>query len=168
MELLKAIHTRRSIRSFTDKPVADEDIDKILRAAMSAPSAGNQQSWHFIVVRDKEKLAAVPAIHPYAKMVPQAQVAIIVCGRLDGKWPAFWSQDCSAATQNMLLAARDLGLATVWAGIYPETERMAGFRNVFGIPEDVLPFAIVPVGWSDTEFKEMDRFRPELVSYEKW
>lgn len=168
MELFEAILTRRSIRSFLDKPVAESDIDQLLRAAMAAPSAGNQQSWSFIVIRDKKKLAAIPAIHPYAKMLTQAPVAILVCGRIDGKWPTFWSQDCSAATQNILLAARDLGLATVWAGIYPEKERMEGMRKLFSIPGNVHPFAIVPIGYSETEFKEVDRFNPEHISYDTW
>lgn len=168
MDLFQAIHTRRSIRSYTDQEVSEEDIEKILEAAMAAPSAGNQQPWNFIVIRDKEKLAAIPEIHPHARMVKQAQVAILVCGRIDGKWPTFWSQDCSAASQNILLAARGLGLGSVWAGIYPETERMEGFRKIFGIPEDVMPFALIPLGWSETVFTEADRFRSELISYDKW
>lgn len=169
MELLDAIHTRRSIRKYLDKPVPEEMIDTILRAAMAAPSAGNQQPWHFMVITDQAKREAIPNFHPYSRMVAQAPAAILVCGDPDGKkWPTFWDQDCSAATQNMLLAARDLGLGTVWVGIYPERDRMDGFRKLFGIPQHIFPFSLVPIGWPDGKFDAVDRFRPELVHQEVW
>lgn len=169
MELLEAIHTRRSIRKFIDSPVPEEMIETILRAGMAAPSAGNQQPWHFVVITDRSRREAIPAFHPYSKMVLQAPAAILVCGDPDGKkWPTFWVQDASAATQNILLAARDLGLGTVWVGIYPEQERMDGFRRLFGLPETIIPFALVPMGWPATPFEALDRFRPELVHREVW
>jgi nitroreductase len=169
MELLEAIHTRRSVRKYLDSPVPEEMIETILRAAMAAPSAGNQQPWHFVVITDKARREAIPSFHPYSKMVPQAPVSILVCGDPTGKkWPTFWSQDCSAATQNMLLAARDLGLGSVWVGIYPEQDRMDGFRKLFAIPEHIIPFSLIPLGWSDTEFEAKDRYRPELVRRESW
>jgi len=169
MELIDAIHTRRSIRKFLAKPVPEEMITILLKAAMAAPSAGNQQPWHFIVITDRAKLDAIPAFHPYSKMVLQAPAAILVCGDPDGKkWPTFWDQDASAATQNMLLAARDLCLGTVWVGIYPEKDRMEGFRKLFAIPENIYPFALVPVGWPDGQFEAVNRFRPELVRRESW
>jgi nitroreductase len=102
-------------------------------------------------------------------MVVKAPLAILVCGAPEGrKWPTFWSQDCSAATQNILLAARDLGLGTVWVGIYPEKERIAGFRRVFELPQEIIPFALIPVGWPDGEFKILDRFNTNLVHQETW
>ena len=169
MELIEAIHTRRSIRKFLARPVPGEMIETILQAAMAAPSAGNQQPWHFIVITDRAKLDAIPAFHPYSKMVLQAPVAILACGDPDGKkWPTFWDQDLSAATQNMLLAARDLGLGTVWVGIYPEKDRMEGFRKLFAIPENIMPFSLVPIGWPDANFERLERFRPELVRRESW
>jgi nitroreductase len=169
MELLDAIHSRRSIRKFSATPVADDMIETILRAGMAAPSAGNQQPWHFVVVSDRTRLDAIPSFHPYSKMVAQAPAAILVCGDPDGKkWPTFWVQDVSAATQNMLLAARGLGLGTVWVGIYPEQDRMDGFRRLFGLPAHIVPFALVPVGWPATPFETLDRFRPELVHRETW
>jgi nitroreductase len=169
MELLKTIQTRRSIRSFQDKPVADELLTEIIQAAMLAPSAGNQQPWHFLVVNDRNTLNKVPEFHPYCKMIAEAPVAIVICGEPEGlKWPAFWVQDCSAATQNLLLAARALGLGTVWAGVYPEETRMSGARKLFNIPEDIIPFAIVPIGWPDVDFKPMDRFRPERIHQNSW
>lgn len=169
MELSEAIKTRRSIRGFLDKPVPKEILKEVLRAAMLAPSAGNQQPWHFIVVTDKEKMAKVPSFHPYCKMITKAPAAIVICGEPEGKkWPTFWPQDCSAAAQNLLLAARDLGLGTVWTGVYPEEDRMSGARKLFNIPEAVMPFAIIPIGWPDTEFKPTDRFRPELIHENSW
>jgi len=169
MELLDAIHTRRSIRKFLDKPVPEEMVETVLRAGMAAPSAGNQQPWHFLVITDKDRREAIPAFHPYSKMVVQSPVAILVCGETEGKkWPTFWDQDCSAATQNILLAARDLGLGTVWVGVYPEKDRMDGFRKLFGIPEHILPFALIPMGWPDGKFEPWDRFKPELIRRETW
>ena len=169
MELTEAIATRRSIRRFQERPVADEHIRAIIEAAMLAPSAGNQQPWHFIVITDREKLDAIPSFHPYSDMVRTAPVAILICGDpAGGPWPDFWPQDCSAAAQNALLAARGLGLGTVWVGVYPVEERMAGFRRLLAIPEHVLPFALIPVGWSDSLFQAVNRSRPERVHRETW
>lgn len=168
MDLFTAIHTRRSIRSFTEDPVADSDIDKILEAAMAAPSAGNQQSWSFIVIRDKEKLAAITKVHPYAKMLTGTTVAVLVLGKLNVKWPEFWAQDCAAATQNLVLAARGIDLASCWVGVYPEQDRMTGIRNIFAIPDDVMPFAVIPLGHSETQFKEIERFDEQRVYSEMY
>jgi len=169
MELLEAIKTRRSIRQFQDRSVSDEHVMAIIEAAMLAPSAGNQQPWHFIIISDRAKLDAIPSFHPYSKMVLLAPVAILICGDPTGKpWPDFWVQDCSAAAQNALLAARDLGLGTVWAGVYPAVDRMAGFRNLLAIPEHIVPFALIPVGWPTDAFQSVDRFKPELIHRETW
>lgn len=169
MEVMEAIRTRRSIRKFSDKPVPAEMIDSIIKAAMLAPSAGNQQPWHFIVATKREKLDQVPSYHPYAGMIRHAGVAIVVCGAPEGtKWPDFWVQDCSAATENLLLAARDLGLGTVWTGVYPLEDRIAKTRELFDIPENVIPLAIIPVGWPDAEFSSKDRYEPARVHQESW
>ena len=134
MELYEAITTRRSVRSYRDDHVADEVIERVLRAAMLAPSAGNQQPWQFIVVRDRARLDRIPSFHPYCKMIGQVGVAIIVCGDPTGKkWGDLWPQDCSAAVQNLLLAARDEGLGAVWTGVYPfEIYRSAAARSSAG------------------------------------
>lgn len=169
MELFDAIHTRRSIRKYLPKPVPQEMIEIILKAGMAAPSAGNQQPWQFVVITERARLDAIPAFHPYSKMVLQAPAAILVCGDPNGKkWPTFWDQDVSAATQNMLLAARGLGLGTVWVGIYPEKDRMEGFRKLCALPDHITPFALVPVGWPDGDFDTVNRFRPELIHRESW
>lgn len=169
MEFLDVVTTRRSIRQFRDQPVPADMVTAIIKAAMMAPSAGNQQPWHFIVINNRAKLDAIPAIHPYSRMVLQAPVAILLCGDEQVKpWTDFWVQDCSAATQNMLLAARDLGLGSVWAGIYPVEERIAGFRRLFSIPEPIVPFALVPVGWPAGDFAPADRFRPDRIHADTW
>ncbi|HKJ66048.1 MAG TPA: nitroreductase family protein [Desulfopila sp.] len=169
MELKEAIRTRRSIRKFTGEAVPQEMIQLILEAAMLAPSAGNQQPWHFVVVTDRQKLDAIPEFHPYAAMLREVQVAIVVCGAPEGtKWPDFWVQDCSAAVQNMLLAARDLGLGSVWTGIYPLEDRVEKMRELFGIPAVVYPFAVVPLGWPDAEFSAKDRYRAAAVHRNRW
>ena len=124
MELFAAMHTRRSIRKFTSQPVSDDDIRKILEAAMMAPSAGNAQPWQFIVVRDRAKLNQIKDINPYAAMAGKAPLGILVCGDLSlEKYQGFWVQDCSAAVQNMILAVHGSGLGSVWTGIYPMQDR---------------------------------------------
>ena len=172
MELYDAITTRRSVRSFRDGHVAEATIDKLLRAAMLAPSAGNQQPWKFIVVRDRAKLDGVPSFHPYCKMITQVSVAIIVCGDPTGKkWPDLWTQDLSASVQNLLLAARDEGLGAVWTGVYPLEDRMTGCRQLFNIPYHVFPFAIIPIGYPKDPkeaFKQVERYQPELVYRESY
>jgi len=159
------IWTRRSVRSFREDDVSNDLIEKLIGAAMLAPSAGNQQSWHFIVIRDKKKREAVTSYHPYCKMITQAPVAVLVCGDPEGKkWPDFWVQDCSAAVQNLLLAARGEGLGSVWTGVYPLEDRMQGCRQTFAIPPHIIPFALIPIGWpKDDSFKHVDRFKSELI-----
>jgi nitroreductase len=170
MDLYEALTTRRSIRSYRPGEVADELVDRLLEAAMLAPSAGNQQPWLFIVSRDHLKFEAIASFHPYCKMITQVPVAIMVCGDPEGKkWPDFWVQDCSAAVQNLLLAARAEGLGTVWTGVYPLQERMQKCREVFAIPEHIMPFAVIPVGWpTEGGFKKADRFRPERIHRERF
>ncbi|CCJ33014.1 nitroreductase family protein [Caloramator australicus] len=163
------IFKRRSIRKYLDKPVAKEDIDDLLRAAMAAPSAGNEQPWEFIVVDDKNVLKRIADVHPYAKMLYEAPVAIVVCGDLNKeKYKGFWVQDCSAATQNILLEATDKGLGTVWIGVYPDDTRVKDISNIFGIPSNVIPLSIVAVGYPDQEMQEVDRFDPQKIHYNKW
>lgn len=171
MELLEAIHTRRSIRAFTDAPVAEADLDTVLRAAMAAPSAGNAQPWHFIVVTDRTVLDAIPDIHPHAAMVRQAPLAIVVAAELaQEKYPGFgyWTLDCSAAVENLMLAARGLGLGTVWCGIYPRPERMEGLAKLVRLPEGVKAHALVVMGHPAQDFKRVDRFKPERIHRDRW
>jgi nitroreductase len=160
---------RRSIRKYTDEPVGDDAVERLLRAAMAAPSAGNQQPWRFVVLRDRETLARVPEAHPYAAMAPSAQVAIVVCADPGScRWPALWPQDCSAATENILIEATTIGLGAVWCSIHPLPERERGVRELLGIPEEVVPFAIVAVGHPDEAKPPADRYDPARVHHDRW
>ncbi|MHC1712156.1 MAG: nitroreductase family protein [Solidesulfovibrio sp.] len=171
MDLFEAIHTRRSIRSFTAEPVSEADMETVLRAAMAAPSAGNAQPWHFVVIHDRAILDAIPAIHAHAAMVKSAPVAIAVAAELAlEKYPGFgyWTLDCSAAVENLMLAARGLGLGTVWCGIYPRPERMEGLAKLLQFPEGVSAHALVVMGHPAQEFKRIERFNPERIHKDVW
>jgi nitroreductase len=169
MNTLEAIRSRRSVRNFVSKPVPQELIEELLRAAMSAPSAGNQQPWQFLVIRNRELLDSITSVTPNAKMCREAQAAILVCGdKSKEKYDGFWVQDCSAATQNILLAAHDRGLGAVWTGIYPIPERVSGFRDLFELPEDIVPFCLVPLGFPAREVPPVDRYRGERVHFDSW
>ncbi|MDP1629751.1 MAG: nitroreductase family protein [bacterium] len=168
MDALKTIHTRRSIRKYQKKKIPAELIEKILRAGMAAPSAHNEQPWHFVVVTDKKTLTLASKISPYAAMIEEAPLAILVCGDLNlerGRVKGFWIQDCAAAVQNMLLAAAALGLGAVWTGIYPAENLVGGHRQLFGLPENIIPFALAAFGYPAEKPAEQDRFKPERVRY---
>lgn len=169
MNTLEAIFTRRSIRKFTSEPVKRDDIRTLLRAAMHAPTAGNQQDWCFVVVDDRALLARVPEFHPYARMAPQAAAGILVCAdlRLEQR-PGYWVQDCAAAAQNILLAAHDMGLGAVWTGIHPRPERIAGVRNLFNLPDEVKPVALILIGHAAETVYPEDRYREDRIHWNKW
>lgn len=166
---MDAILTRRSIRKFTRDPVTDAQVEDLLRAAMAAPSAGNQQPWQFVVVRDPKILEVIAAANPYGGPAREAPVSIVVCADLDrDQRPGFWPQDCSAATQNLLLAAHAAGLGAVWCGTYPREERMGPIAQVLGLPENILPFAVIPVGHPAVKPAPVNRFDPSRVHFEHW
>jgi len=166
---MQTILSRRSIRLYTPEPVSEAMVDDLLRAAMSAPSAGNQQPWQFVVIRERQKLDSIPVFHPYAEMVKSASVAVLVCGdmRLE-KNKGYWVQDCSAATQNLLLAAHAQGLGAVWVGVYPNEERLEGFRKLLEIPEEIIPFALVPVGYPAESKPPSNRYEPSRIHNDHW
>jgi nitroreductase len=167
--LMDAILTRRSIRKYTDQPVSEDLVTDLLRAAMAAPSAGNQQPWQFVVVRDRAILDLVAAANPYGGMARQAQLAVIVCGDLEREnREGFWIQDCAAATQNLLLAAHAAGLGAVWCGTYPREERVQGVRAAVGLPEQVIPFAVVPIGYPAERPEPGERYDPGRVHFDRW
>ena len=166
---MKSIFARRSIRRYTAEPVPEEAIEGIIRAGMSAPSAGNQQPWEFIVITERRLLDAIPGIHPHAKMVREAQVAILVCGDLCREvHQGYWVQDCSAAVENMLLTVTEKGLGAVWLGIYPRGERVEGMKKLFNLPETVIPFALIPVGHPAEEKPPSDRFDRSRIHSNQW
>lgn len=169
--VLENIHARKSVRQFTDEPVSAEHIETMLRAAMAAPTAVNYQPWRFVVINERAQLDAMTEILPFAKMLKQAPLAIIVCGEttwFDGKENIFWQQDCSAATQNLLLAAEALGLGAVWTGVYPDPERSRALSDFLGLPGNVQPLCCIPIGHHDGTTQPRDKWKPENIHYEKW
>lgn len=169
MEILEAILTRRSIRKFKDTPVPTELVEKILQAGMIAPSAGNQQPWQFIVIQDRQIMEQIPKICPYAEMIKQSPVAILVCGDLSlERLKGYWVQDVSAATENILLAAHGLGLGAVWTGVYPVQERVSGLRAMFKAPEHIVPFALIPIGYPNQQLDPANRFNRTRIHYDRW
>jgi nitroreductase len=169
MDAYEAIRTRRSIRRYTDREVPDELIRGLLAAAMQAPSAGNQQPWQFVVATDRGLLNRLADVLPYGKMLTQAPLAIIVCGdlRLEGN-KGYWVQDCSAATQNLLLATHASGLGAVWLGVYPMEERVAALRSVLSLPERVIPLAVISIGYPAEEIPPVDRYQEQRVHRNGW
>ena len=169
METLEAIRGRRSIRSYTDQPVSDELMEQMLRAAMNAPSAGNQQPWHFVVIDDRDVLDTIREFHPYAEMLKQAPVAIAVCSETRGLMcEEHWGQDCSAAVENLLLAAHALGLGAVWLGVTPIQDRMDAAAGLFGLPEGIVCFALVAIGHSAEQKAPNDNYDPKRVHRNRW
>jgi len=169
MDALTALCSRRSIRLYTGKQVAKDTVRELLAAAMSAPSAGNERPWHFIVLTDRSLLDRVPQFHPYAAMLRQASVAVLVCGdRSLEKHRGCWVLDCAAATENLLVAAHAKGLGAVWCGVYPTEDRVENFRKLLGLPEAIVPFSLVPLGFPAETRPAGDRFDAERVHENGW
>ncbi len=169
MDAIEAILSRRSIRRYTPQPVSEETVKLLLEAAMSAPSAGNEQPWHFIVITDRRLLDEIPRFHPYADMLREAQVAILVCGDTEReRYAGHWVQDCSAATQNLLLAAHACGLGAVWVGIYPVEERIRRFQKLFGLPTHVIPLALIPFGHPGERIPPARRLEQARIHVNRW
>jgi nitroreductase len=169
MDIFEAIYKRRSIRKYKDAFVPQQVIEEILKAAMFAPSGMNEQPWQFIVIQERKTLDAIPALHPHARMCKEAPLAILVCGDLscllaEGLWP----MGCSAAAQNLLLAAHAKGLGGVWSGVYPLEERIQGFRKLLHLPDQIVPFALLVLGYPDEKPVQPDRFKRERIHFEKW
>lgn len=168
MDALECIHTRRSVRKYLDKPIPDELIQELLQAAMTAPSAFNEQPWRFVVVRDKEKLKAVSA-GGGPGIAGNAAAAILVCGDTTlAKEQGMWPLDCSNATMNILLAANALGLGGVWTASYPVQARMDLYRKLFNVPEKIIPFAFVCLGYPEKPGWKENRFKADRIVYDGW
>ena len=178
---LDVIMSRKSVRTYTDQALSDAQIETLLRAAMAAPTGMNAQPWRFVVVRDqavKNELAG-----PRGGMVAQAPCVIVVCGETTMSRPPFgqqgggdapamenplWFEDCAAATENLLLAAEALGLGAVWTGCYPLPDRQPAVKAALGLPENVEPFAVVPVGYPAGDDQPKDKWKPENIHYDHW
>ena len=168
---LNVIYTRRSVRSFTGEKISRKDLLKILRAGMSAPSAVNIQPWAFIVVTERETLDQLCEKLPYAKMLDKSGAAIIVCGIPDkDKVYAkdYWVMDCSAATENILLAAHALWFGAVWTAVYVDKERIDNVRKILDIPDDIIPLNVIPIGIPKKKGKAIDKYNADNIHWERW
>lgn len=170
--VINNILKRTSVRSYADRPVEKEKIEKLLRAGMAAPTAVNKQPWHFVVVTDKDQLQKLSVANPYAGMAAKAPLAIVVCGDMDkaleGDGREFWIQDCSAATENILLAATGMGLGSVWTGTYPAKERCAAVAKVLSLPETLIPLNTIIIGYPDAPVSPKDKWNTENISYDMY
>ena len=166
------IMTRTSIRQYTNEPVSKADIETMLRAGMAAPTAVNRQPWHFVVINSKEKLAELAGSNPRGGMLKQAALAIVVCGNMDkalqGPAQGFWIQDCSAATENILLAANALGLGAVWTGLYPDENRAGEVAKILKLPQAFIPLCTIVIGHPAERPQPKDKWKPENVSYNEY
>ena len=171
-KIMEILMTRTSVRSYTERKVEPEKIEQLLRAAMAAPTAGNKQPWAFIVVTEKEILEKLGGRLPHAKMTANAPLAIIACGDLNkgfnGEAQDFWIQDVSAAIENLLIAAHTLDLGAVWTGVFPMSERVTDVKSILSLPENVIPLAVIPIGYPDAESKPKDKWNPSNIHYNGW
>ena len=167
MELKEALLKRRSVRKFTDEKVTDEQINELLHAAMSGPSACNKTPWEFYVIKNSEKLSAVKKASLFSRF--NSSLVIVVAGNTSRALPApiteFWIQDCSAAVENILLRATDLGLGSVWCGAYPQRRVEDNLQGVLGMPEDHVPFAIIHIGYPAETPEPRDQYDCERVHF---
>jgi nitroreductase len=166
-ERLSTLFARRSVRKYTGAPVSEADVKAFLEAGMAAPSASNRKPWHFVAVTERAKLDQLAAIHPYGKMLSGAGLCIGVSGDRDIS-PDFWIQDCSAATENILVAAAMLGLGAVWLGVHPRAEREGNLKQFLGIPETVGLLCLVAVGHPAERPAARTQYDEGRVHRERW
>ena len=167
------ILNRKSVRAYTDRAVSREQLDTLLRAAMAAPTGRDMRPWKFVVIDDKEALAALSEQLPYAKMLPEAAAAIVVCGDLSvtddkGQPSTNWTFDCSAATENLLLAAEAMGLGAVWTGVYPYEDRQTAVSQALHLPEHIIPLNLIPIGYPKGDPQPKDKYNADNVHFNGW
>lgn len=160
------IRRRRSIRKYTGEPLTESQIRELLEAAMAAPSASNRQPWEFVVVRDRERREQLAGTHVWSRMCAEADTVFVVCGHEERS--RHWVEDCSAATENLLLAATALGLGAVWVAVYPDGQAEKHVRELLGIPSGVRVLCLVPVGHPAEEKPPHTKYDPARVHYERW
>ncbi|MCD8164745.1 MAG: nitroreductase family protein [Bacteroides sp.] len=168
---MEVIRQRSSIRSYMDQPVDKEILETLVWAGMAAPSAMNKQPWQFIIIDDAALLQELGEI-PTSGMVKKAPAAILVCGDMqkagEGWLQEYWIQDCSAASQNILLAVTHLGLGAVWTSVYPAPERIKKVSELLNLPEHIIPLNIIPVGYPSRDEQPKDKWKPENVRWNRW
>jgi nitroreductase len=170
-EKLDLIFGRRSVRVYTPGEISDELITAMLEAAMAAPSAMTKDPWRFIIVRNVSKLRVLAEILPGGKMPSTATLGVVVCGDLDAVFErqlSFLLQDCSAATENLLLAAHGLGLGACWVGVHPSEQAVRKVKQQFRLPSPLIPMAVVSIGWPGEELASRTRFKRDYVHFEEW
>lgn len=169
---LDVIATRVSVRQFTGDKLSNEQIDKILRAGMAAPTAVNKQPWAFVVVDDENVLSVLGQTLRSSRIENGASHAIVVCGdlnkALEGEAQGYWVEDTSAATENMLLAAHAMGIGSLWVGVYPISERVKAVREIIGAPEEIVPMCLVVLGVPNEQPAIKDKYKEENIHYNKW
>jgi len=169
MDAMEAILTRRSIRQYQPGNIPEETVKLLLEAGMSAPSAKNEQPWHFIVINQRDRLDEIPLVHPFARMMNMASLAIVVCADTQvADSIGFWVQDCSAATQNILLAAHASGLGAVWLGVYPREDRVKAVQALMALPEHIIPLCIIAAGYPAEKKARENRYQQSRVHYNHW
>jgi nitroreductase len=169
---LEIIHQRKSVRNFTDQKVSKNQLETLVKAGMAAPTAVNKQPWVFIAIDNRTSFDQLGDALPYAKMAKKASAAIIVCGdlskALEGWEQEFWIQDCSAATQNILLAAESMGLGAVWTAAYPAKDRMKSVIDILNLPKHIIPLNVIPIGYPEGVQQPKDKWKPENLHWNKW
>lgn len=163
---LETIFSRKSVRTYTDQPVSVDDLMMLVRAGMAAPTGMNRQPWEFFIVQDKALMASLSEKIPYARMLKEAQAAIVVIGNPEKS--VYWYLDCSAAAQNILLAAESIGLGAVWTAGYPYEDRMETISKAVGIPKPYLPLCLIPIGYPKGEQKPKDKWVESKVHLNTW
>lgn len=170
--MITTIFNRKSVRSFTAVQPSKEEIELLIRAGMSAPSADNKQPWEFLVVTDRKKIDFLGNKIPYARMLTKATVAIVVCGNLNRTYSGwrkeFWIQDCSAASQNILLAAESMYLAAVWVTVTPSSERIDLVKKTFRLPETIVPLNILALGYPDGVEARKNKYDSSKIHWDDW
>jgi nitroreductase len=170
--VLNVIYSRKSVRHFTEQSVSREALEALVRAGMSAPSAVNRQPWVFIAIDDRQILDALGSRLPYARMLLKTNAAIVVCGDMKNamdEWQQeFWIQDCSAATENILIAAEAMGLGSVWTAVYPAKDRIDIVRRSLNLPDHIIPLNVLPIGFPENVDKPKDKWNTGKLVWNKW
>ncbi|MHB9031158.1 MAG: nitroreductase family protein [Candidatus Latescibacterota bacterium] len=167
-DALTVIHNRKSVRKYLNKPVSKEQLEVLLRAGMASPTAGDRRPWAFVVITERAMLDTLYHASPYTKMLRSAQAAIVVCGDQQKSKSEVWIHDCSAASENILLAAEAIGLGAVWCGIFLNPEPTAYVKKALGLPEQVYPLNIISIGYPTGEEKPKDKWDPKNIHWNKW
>lgn len=164
---------RKSVRSYTDRPVTKSQLDTLVRAAMAAPTGRDMRPWKFIIINDRQAMKSLADQLPYAKMLAEAQAAVVVCGDLsildkEGKPSTNWMFDCSAATENLLLQAEAMGLGAVWTAAYPYEERLTAVKQALQLPDHIVPLNVIPIGYPKGDTQPKDKYDANNIHYNAW